>query len=114
MVNWTRPAGISVDEILQSSTIGRVVVPDGEFEQGGTQQEKEFGFVALLDGWLRGHMSVRFPRGPGERQRMMHTLKYLRPPQSCPFSRSSSSSSSSSVSSWPTLKAGLVLLATLG
>lgn len=52
MVNWTRPASISVDEILQGSAIGRVVVPDGEFEQGGTQKEKEFGFVALFDGWL--------------------------------------------------------------
>lgn len=52
MVNWTRPAGISVDEILQGSAISRVVVPDGEFEQGGTQQEKEFGLVALFDGWL--------------------------------------------------------------
>lgn len=33
------------------------MVPDGEFEQGGTQQEKEFRFVALLDGWLERSQS---------------------------------------------------------
>lgn len=34
------------------------MIPDGEFEQGGTEQEKEFRFVTLLDGWLGGSSHV--------------------------------------------------------
>lgn len=50
-------AGIGVAEILQGSTVGRIVIPDGKLEQRSSQKQQELGLVALFDRRL-SHVSA--------------------------------------------------------
>ena len=116
LVDGAGVAGIGVAQVLQGGAVGRVVVPDGELEQGGAQQQQQLGLVGFFDRRLppSPHVSQHNTRHHQQHSQTNHgppaatfrTEKYFRPPHSWPLRNSSSSWSSSSVSSWPTRKAG--------
>lgn len=52
VVDGAGTAGVGVDEVLEGGAVGRVVVPDGELEEGRAEEEEELRLVAFLEGRL--------------------------------------------------------------